>query len=331
MLLLGGCTGGQGSSPVAQTSSLATPSTPVAGFSCRLPVTPWSSTQAPAGFIAFPAGTFTADPASGPTPGYYDLAIKAWLPVGRAAVAPDGRHYATTTEGVVDRNGTVVEPATLHIVDALTRQERLLTLVGVVPAPATTALFPQVAGFEATVVYLIEYGQAGTGQLYAVDAANGKSELLTEAPHPEDVERGGFWYGDAPNVQALGAPPGLLARWDLTTHVSTVWFKRTTGDVALLGLDRDGTAIVRWTTNNADGSVAAVRIYSVTSPGHERLLYAGGQPRATMKPLPAQSSGMIADTRGLWLGSDSGIFLLSRDAGLRKMSDYAGLPANGCL
>src|SRR5438445_5609412 len=77
-------------------------------FSCRLPVFDDSGTGSVGGFIGFPSGTVTPDPAAGMVSiarlgrelvgdsylHYYDRAYSRWLPVSRNAVSPDGSHFA---------------------------------------------------------------------------------------------------------------------------------------------------------------------------------------------------------------------------------------------
>jgi hypothetical protein len=39
----------------------------------------------------------------------------------------------------------------------------------------------------------------------------------------------------------------------------------------------------------------------------------------------------IADSHGIWFGSQQGIYLYSDNIGLQKVSDQPGCPANGCF
>jgi hypothetical protein len=41
--------------------------------------------------------------------------------------------------------------------------------------------------------------------------------------------------------------------------------------------------------------------------------------------------GVIADSHGLWFGGFDGIYLYTAANGLQRVSDHAGLPANGCF
>jgi hypothetical protein len=41
--------------------------------------------------------------------------------------------------------------------------------------------------------------------------------------------------------------------------------------------------------------------------------------------------GVIADSHGLWFGGFDGIYLYTAANGLQRVSDHAGMPANGCF
>jgi len=262
-----------------------------------------------------------------PTPGYFDQAVSTWVPVGRRAVSPDGLHYATTTEGVVDKlSGTVQTPATLHVVAASSGSERVIPLTGLRPQPAATALSLEIVGFESDAVYGVESGQAGAGELYRIDLSTGSVIDLRGATRPEAVESGGFWFGGLDPNANLGAPPSDLERWDLTTGKTTLWFRQPAADVRFLGLDRTGSALVNVITTNPDGSPQSIEIWLVSAPGKQTQINAS----ASADLGSGEAIGMIADEHGLWFGSQKGIFLYIAGAGLWKVSNFEGFPANGC-
>jgi hypothetical protein len=39
----------------------------------------------------------------------------------------------------------------------------------------------------------------------------------------------------------------------------------------------------------------------------------------------------MADTLGIWMGSNNGLYLFTRAGGVARVSDLAGDPANGCI
>ena len=322
LLLVAGCAGtGTGS---AQTHSAGT--TPGAvNFACRLPFLLSASAQPTPGFVSLPAGTFQPDSTAGRTVGYYDAALSKWLPVDRRAVSPDGQLYATTTEGIVDKFGSVQAPATLNIVTAATGAVRTIALTNLRPQAGTTALFLEVIDVEPDAVYGLERGQAGLGELYRVDLTSGALSDVYGAQRPEAVGFGAFWFGAPdPNAPGAGAAPADLRRWDLQAHSTSVWFSRASAEVYLIGFDHKGAAVVLVIDHgNASGST---EIWTVSQPGSETRIYAAPTNAAT----PSLLVGMVADNHGLWFGAASGVFFYSASTGFRKVSDVAGLPANGC-
>lgn len=337
VLLIAGCSQAPTAAPANRTSPTyvaGSPqlSTPMVGFNCRLPVVSAQKDAAgsyPAGFISFPDGTFRGDPSAPPSPGYFDRAVSAWLPVGRQAVSPDGLHYVTTTEGVVDRQGVIHSPVNLHIVAASTGSDRVIPVTDLQPQPGTTALTLMVLDFESDSVYGIEYGQAGAGELYRFDVPTGKLTDLYRAGRPEMVESGGFWFGNylETNPPAhLGYQPDSLQRWDLSIHATTTWFFRPSADVYILGLDTSGAAVVLVNNINSEYQVVSTEIWRVSKPGTEKRIYAAPNGDQVLD----WPTSMIADEHGLWFGGAKGIFLYTASAGIRKVSEYGGFPGNGC-
>src|SRR5579872_1963898 len=94
-------------------------------LSCRLPViSPTTGAEPPGGWISFPGGQFTRDPASLPgrlqshVPSY-DRAIGRWVPVEANNVAPDGATYILHGDSSLPTNG-------FYLVDARTGVRRLV-------------------------------------------------------------------------------------------------------------------------------------------------------------------------------------------------------------
>jgi hypothetical protein len=48
-------------------------------------------------------------------------------------------------------------------------------------------------------------------------------------------------------------------------------------------------------------------------------------------PLAGTLVYPVADSHGIWFGSQQGIYLYSDSGGLQKVSDQPGYPANGCF
>ncbi len=318
VLLIAGC----GQAPTAQASTpAATPhaSPPSVGFSCRLPV---ASTQpdgrggyTEGGFLSFPGASFQGDPAANRAPAYFNRAISKWLPVDGKAVSPDGSHYATTTGGFATQ-----QPAKLHLVEASTGKEQVISL------PATRN--PLVLDYEATTVYLTESEEGGNYGLWRVSVSTGRVDKASDQSGTQAVAGNGLWFGElnpldpGPFPPGSGGGPDTLKRWDLSSRTTTLWFYRPASNVYLLGLDRDGAAVIMVLSANGQRTVASSELLLVSRPGQETRIFSVADVFNLLE--------VIADEHGLWLGSNKGIFLYSRDAGMRKVSDYVGVPANGC-
>src|SRR5262245_27501362 len=141
--------------PVAHVtpSIAATPSIAPVDFSCRLPVSGFSS--APGGFVSFPESDYRSEsadrlPADQFLPDLgtsYDQQVRRWLPVRRQQVSADGRTYAYVNfpnreEGPPTSDG-------VQLVDAGTGRERLRIPNRPAPAPPWF-----VSGFDAHGLYL---------------------------------------------------------------------------------------------------------------------------------------------------------------------------------
>lgn len=135
-LLLSGCS--LGSSPDAgpaasPTATAVTPTaTPAAtpAAACRLPVAGGDAptdgnaghgARGHGGFVAFPAGSFSADTTSLSA---YSLATRTWVPVPRAWMSPDGKSYAYPEY----RQGGGPVTGIIHVVDIGTGSDRPLTV-----------------------------------------------------------------------------------------------------------------------------------------------------------------------------------------------------------
>src|SRR5579864_3887616 len=129
VLSLAACTGGPqpaatSSSSAAATVTQSSASAPTT-LSCRLPViSPTTGSEPPGGWISFPGGQFTRDPASLPgrleshVPSF-DRATGRWVPVEANNVAPDGATYVLHGDPSLPTNG-------FYLVDARTGVRRLV-------------------------------------------------------------------------------------------------------------------------------------------------------------------------------------------------------------
>lgn len=332
LLLLAGCSrqvfGDAGRSSLPPPSPVAaadTPTAPVApsgpsvtgpSFSCRLPYIQDSAPgRTQGGFIDFPSGSFTADSSAPPNPGYYDRAASRFLPVGRNAVSPDGRNYAYTTGG---RPSLTPGPPRLHIVDAATGAYT------VIPLTLSDQQPYGVDSYAADGVYVGSSYEGTTFGRWRVNPADGIVTDVSQQAYFADDGTGHAWVAvldkrdphPAPNVMGGDPMPNEVVRRDLKTGAVEIWFYHPGFNVAQAGAFIGG-GILAWVEPPLGGEH---EYWLVTAPGVSRLvarIEAGGS--------------SVADGHGIWMGSDHGLYLFTRDGGVARVSDLPGAPANGCL
>src|SRR5712691_574172 len=310
-------------SEVVSPTPTSAPSPPVSrvpvtdlNFSCRLPfIRDVGAGHWQDGFLDLPSRAFSADPSAPPQPGYYDRAVSRWLPVGRQAVAPDGWHYAFTAGG---NPSTTPGPPRLHIVDAATGGDKVIDL------GLPEQLPYGVVDYAADGIY-VESNSEGVvlNGLWRVDPASGRVTDLDKQEHFVDDGTGHAWVSvfdsrdPHPAHSAMtGEPlPNEVVRRDLKTGSVEVWFYHPGFNVALVGAFVGGGLLV-WVEPNSGPH----EYWLVTVPDTSRLIayieYGGGS---------------MADTHGIWMGSNNGLYLFTREGGVARVADLPGDPANGCL
>jgi|ERR1700674_504043 len=359
-----------GSASATPSSTLATPSSSVAA--CSLPVVSWyqpgNPVQLPsfgvqAHYVSYPDGAISAGAAdeftvpqdgfgwhstatpvlrgTGPV-GYYDAALKRFLPVPRAQVSPDGRRYVYMdfTQGGLFAYGQ------LHVVDVASGLDRTLGL------PAAQYL---IFDFAADGIYFTygPYGQSAglllvnpdSGAIrqvfpdgYVLAVANGEAWLTVNEQdlHPTSPLPGG--EGN-PKIVVLN----VLLRRDVKSDQVTEWVRRplTATRFELLGVYSGSPALIvyladdndaRWSTNTVP-----YEIWLLSRPATPETVDAGLTSDLGTNPwyrtgrVETSYSGMgISDAHGIWLGG-SAIYLYQRGKGLTKVATFPGFPANGCL
>lgn len=305
--------------PVSGSGGLAIPGR---ALSCRLPV--YVGPPGSGGFIAFPGGTFIADPKSGVTvpspspggsspapvgPGYgqgypglsYDRAYSRWLAVPYTWVSPDGSRYAhPSSDSIYVEN--VATGATIEL--------------GQGHAWAITGVSDQA-------VYASIVNQSGLWQL----PFSGPARQITQT---------GFWvaastgaaYGSATSAVPQGIANTII-RLDVNTGAITDWFTRQAAQSSVFGLDAHGNPLIwvsyfsqsyseMWSTT---GPATATPIFS-----SDEHLYPSGPP--------------IGDGHGVWFPisynipyfqSTQGVVLYVAGSGLYWMSSLGTQLAGGCF
>jgi hypothetical protein len=324
---------GQSGQPVAAKSSpspIATPS-PIPGdlplsrlsFSCRLPIVipppADGQTHPPTdAFVAFPSTSMTTDP-TGNGGFSFDRAFSRWLPVGREAVSPDGTHYAT---GDLDQQDQFV----IHIVDIASGQDHAF------PINVNAAGFnvqPVVFDYAAEGVYLGQAFEGSVPGLWLFDPATGSIHQVTKLSVEVNAGRGIFWFDvlnpadPNPVKSIMRILPDQIWRLELATGHQVIWLDRPGTGVHVIGIDIHDRPLISAVHDGRNNLDPTAEILLSLDDAKQRSIYKGA--------IAGSLTGGITDGHGVWFGSAQGIYLYSDEAGLQKVSNQPGTPANGCF
>jgi hypothetical protein len=313
-LLVAGCAPtGQGSAPSESPTATATPtvstsSTPVAvNINCRLPVHLTNSVTT-GGWLAFPSGQFSTDPAANVTPPpsslssadrSYNWRYKRWVPVPWNAQSPDASRYAYAA------------PEGIHVVDASSGSDRLIA--------RTSGLI--VIKFEPEGIY----GRKANGsELWRVNPVTGRVEQVLNQGQWFTVGHGAAW----------GFSPGTinnrwLVRVDLRDASTTVWYSAAPV-MDVLGVDSAGRPIVAVGGANWRQGNVQMQIRVLTAPEFGSTFYPTAGPwNLAFFENDWQAS---SDTHGVWVPWPDGIYLLTSGPNptLAKVTVGTALPAGVC-
>jgi hypothetical protein len=320
----------QSATPSQQPSAAPVPDLPLVkiAFSCRLPISIPTAVGVPPsknGFISFPSGVVTIDPA-GKGGAYFDRAFSRWLPVGRDAVSPDGAHYAYVDLGAP---GVFY----VHVVDVRTGSDRALRENG-----SGFSFQPFVFDYATEGIYLTQAFERIQAGLWLVVATTGAMRQVSKVGGLQvSAGNGVFWSGDVnpadPNPVVTGSSAGTLPdqidRLDLRSGRQVVWLYQRRGFI-IVAQDIHGNPLIDAyssktqvppKTDPLDHS--ATELLIALDPKTRRSIFKG--------QLVESLAGAISDTHGVWFGSAQGIYLYSDANGLQKVSSQPGYPANGCF
>ena len=134
-----------------------------------------------------------------------------------------------------------------------------------------------------------------------------------------------LWHGSVnpadPNpVGGLGVSSDSIDRFDLVSGSRTPWLYLPESAPRVVAVDLTGHPI----SLVAHGFSDKAELLLVTAPGIAQQIFHG-----TQRELEGLGSP-IADSHGVWFGSSTGIYLYSPAVGMRKVSNQAGYPGNGC-
>ncbi len=293
--------------------------------------------QQAGGFVHFPGGVFAADPKaamvqdpnthlwrtaiqpylfgsndSGRGRITYDPVIGRWIPVARDQVSADGLHYAYAepifaASSSTQPGGPFATGVHIRVVDLQSGSDRIVFSSTGYPFYTVVAHAPQG-------IYLTAACVEGCGpealKLWRLDVATGKVAKVSD--------RRGFGWLIRDQVAWVAtyeesSRPSQLLRLDLTNAQVATWL--TGPGLQLIGIDAEGSPLV---TLNSVGASEQLRVTA---------------PQQTERLFPGPSNGLIAavaDGSRTWLGGgpsgDWGIYLYTRGSGVRKVSDFRGLP-----
>jgi hypothetical protein len=312
-------------SPTPSPSSLASPTpnaspSPTESVLARLhgkiAISNGLPTAGSGGWITFPGGAFTADPASDvrlPLLGeYYDLsygltqvkALNKWVPVPRGAVSPDGQNYA------------YFDGSSFHVV-----RSGLSELLLDPPKTTLTDARWVVLATEAQGLYVRCTGAFCGGYGLWWVPYSGPSVTVASSGNWTATD-GKYAYGTDANT-----PTGMMVeRLELSTGARTPVFSLPGVELTAVGV-ADGGRVV----------VLATPVLGAPQPGPAQIWLAGGGEPGKIYEGPASNGGggttgtsrfavysVIADTMGTWIATSRGLYIYSPAGGLELASPVAG-------
>lgn len=265
-------------------------------LACRLPIiSPAAEGVPPGGWVTFPGGHFSRDPASLPirlrahVPSY-NRATQRWLPVESQYVAPGGDRYILTDDT------SVPDPFNFYLVDVTTGSRRRVLSSGPPEAPGTW----QVIAFTEAGVYLASVGIQPITGLWLFDPTTGKLSVLDRSHYWSTVAGGAAWGTD---TEASGRE--VVHRFDLGTHEIRSVYQAT--GIGLLGADDNGDLLVI----SGRGTSRKVTVLSPSEPPRDVDVPAG---------IGTIDMGYAAHP-GIWLAlRPSGLALYTRANGIALIS-----------
>jgi hypothetical protein len=277
----------------------------------------------------------------------YDGVAARWLPVARHQVSIDGLRYAYRELLRGDPNAIPADqPPTevrFHVVDVRTGSDQVVYTTNGTPPFVIT-------GFSEQAIWLTRCGneEGGCwGSLWRLDPATGKVSKVSDRRGRWVISGGAGWTvicsspryppGDTssppPDTCLMGladSKPDQLLRIDLTTGTEETWDREP--GIVLLGMGPDELPVLK--LNSGDEST----LLRVTQRGQTERLFA--VPIDKLNPGGGFEGPVVADKTGIWLAvvdggpqpravspaMAAGIYLYSRSSGVRKVSDFPGLP-----
>ncbi len=276
----------------------------------------------------------------------YDGVAARWLPVARHQVSDDGLRYAYRELLRGDLNAIGDQPpreVRFHVVDVRTGSDQVVYTTNGTPPLV-------IAGFMEQAIWLTRCGneEGGCwGSLWRLDTSTGKVSKVSDRRGRWVISGGAGWAvicsspryppGDTSSPPAdtclmglADSKPDQLLRIDLTTGNEETWDRER--GIVLLGVGPDGLPVLK--LNSGDEST----LLRVTQRGQTERLFA--VPIDKLNPGGGFEGPVVSDDTATWLSvvdggpqprADSpmravGIYMYSKSSGLRKVSDFPGVP-----
>jgi hypothetical protein len=231
----------------------------------------------------------------------YDRAVGKWLPVGRNAVAPDGKHYAFTfigSEGI-------------YIVDASTGAQ---TELG-------DGKLWNVLDVEAEGVYAVN--------LPALNQPGAGLWLLPFTGTPSQIIATGYWSavggGAAYGTETSSVPQGAtvtLLRLDLKTAKSEPWFSVANASSNVIGFDGSGAPVIvdNYQTTQYGQPFYGSEMWVVPALGKGYPIIGN----------PNSNGAIVGDSHGIWISSGSQTWVYISGQGMLLAANIGGQVAGEC-
>lgn len=289
------------------------------------------------GFLSFPSGKITQDPAGrmqwgttdpnsvdtlaapvlhggelGPTQLAYDRVSRRWLPSARELISPDGSAYAYSEPAKLPVGpGT---PTRIHVVTVATGADRVVYSGGTKDAPID---------FAGEGIYMVgARWEASPVGLRLLDPQSGTVRVIATAGDWTVIAAGAAWGINAELV-GLGSNPDRIDRLDLTSGAVTTWYEAPADRwVMPIGQDFDGSPLIGVFTASTVAGPQVEDVYRLEGPAQVRYLFTGAATTQFITP-----GNFTTDSHGLWFATLNGLMLYNDRVGLRLVAEDRGLPA----
>lgn len=316
------------------------------------------------GFLHFPGGLFRRDPSAGMVLDYtgdrtfhlwrttvqpyllglsdggwgetsYDPVVGRWLPVARKQLSDDGLRYAYRELLSGDPNALGDQPPAdvrLHVVDIRSGLDRVVSDNG--------NLLYNIVGFAQQDIFLAGCDGFGCwGPLSRVEITTGKLTRVSDRVGRWVISGRVAWVAQCSSangpIGCLGPSPGpsQVVRIDLASGNEEVWYRESGSEsgIDLIGVDDAGVPLVKST------SVGESVLIRVRAPGQAERLFS--VPADKFNSGSGFEAPIVADRLGTWVyvndqgsglgqapGISQGMYLDAKATGVRKVSDFAGVP-----